>query len=402
MMTTNKATETNHTKRTLGLYIHVPFCERKCSYCGFLSFTGHSNGDLAAYASALRRELVLVASANGKGSGRTVDTVFFGGGTPSLLPGDEITLIMEKIHGLFDVSPDLEATLEANPGTLDLAKLEAYRDAGINRISLGIQSFDDAVLQSIGRIHDSRKALNSVDMVRKAGFSNLSLDLMFGLPGQTLETWLDSLKIAAELDPEHLSLYALQLEEGTPLYLDYKSERVPQVPTTLERRMYHEGSAFLQKRGYHRYEISNFAKPGADCRHNLKYWEMGEFLGAGPGACSFLDGNRWKNLESIEDWKDAIALGRLGVDNNTLSSDSIRDRAGIFVFTGLRKAAGIRFADFRRQVGEDFDAVFPEARTMLEACEREGLVAFEPGTQAGFRLTDAGIDRSNEIMSEFV
>jgi oxygen-independent coproporphyrinogen-3 oxidase len=166
--------------------------------------------------------------------------------------------------------------------------------------------------------------------------------------------------------------------------------------------MYHEGSAFLQSRGYQRYEISNFSQPGRACRHNLKYWEMGEFLGAGPGASSYMDNRRWKNLEYIKAWQGAIALEMLGVDNNSLSFDSKRDRAGIFVFTGLRKAEGIRYADFRRQVGEDFDTVFPEARAVLEACEREGLVAIETGEQAGFRLTDAGIDRSNEIMSEFV
>lgn len=401
-MTTNNEQKPNHTKRTLGLYIHVPFCERKCSYCGFLSYTGHGPEDFGSYAASLKREIALLAKAAGGKTARSLDTVFFGGGTPSLLSGDEVASIIGCIRESFAVSPDVEATLEANPGTLDLAKLEGYREAGINRISLGIQSFDDEVLRALGRIHDRRQALEAVELVRKAGFGNLSLDLMFGLPGQSLETWLDTLDKAAGLAPEHLSLYALQLEEETPLYRDYKSERVPQVPPALERRMYHEASAFLQACGYHRYEISNFARPGFACRHNLKYWEMGEFLGAGPGASSYLDGRRWKNMESIKSWQDAIALEILGVDNNTLSLDSIRDRAGIFVFTGLRKAEGIRFADFLREIGQDFETVYPEGRSILEVCEREGLLALETGPRAGFRLTDAGIDRSNEIMSEFV
>lgn len=314
----------------------------------------------------------------------------------------DLRLLLDSVREAFLLGNESEATLEANPGTLNPGLLLSAKASGFNRISLGVQSFDNGILGSLGRAHTEAQAVDSFGMAREAGFDNISLDLIFGLPGQSMKQWHQSLEQAIGLSPEHVSIYGLQLEEGTPLYQDYKCGRVPEVSVKLEREMYHEGAQILRNSGYGRYEISNFSKPGKECRHNLKYWTMGEFLGLGLGASSYIQGKRWQNLKYMDEWKACIEAGELPVDKNTLLSDSRNDEASILVFTGLRTQHGISFSQFEKITGLHFNKFYPWAQEMLDEWKEKNWIRYPVNPEEGFSLTDEGIDRSNEIMAEFV
>ena len=384
----------NRPEKPAGLYIHIPFCLKKCGYCDFLSFGGSEEALRERYARALVRELSLNKER------RSVDTIFIGGGTPSLLRADHIAEILKAARAAFRVQEDAEITIEANPKTLDQDKLRAYRKAGINRLSIGAQSMDGQLLAFMGRAHSPEDFLRNYRSARDAGFENINVDLMFGIPGQTRKAWRSSLSQIIGLAPEHISFYSLQLEEGTEFARMYRQGEMDLPPEEEDRAMYHEGIGMLKEAGYIHYEISNCARAGCECRHNLKYWSFDEYLAAGLGAHSFrYKQGRARNLSQLEAYLKAAEEGRLPVDEDAYERETEKDYMGEYVFTALRKMEGVSFSDFRATFGKDFFQVYSGSRKALMDYKARGLVELD---ETGFSLTARGIDISNEIMAEFV
>lgn len=366
--------------KKLGIYIHIPFCTSKCKYCGFYSLADSRNESHELYVEELIEDIIEYGKEYG--TDYLVDTVFIGGGTPSVLHENLIERIMKALKESFEISPDSEITIETNPKTLTMNKLCAYKKSGINRLSMGVQSFDNIMLEGLGRIHKAEDVFQNFHLAREAGFDNINLDLMFGIPGQTMEIWLDTLKQVVELEPEHISFYSLQIEEGTPFYDMYKNGTLDEVTDEVDRQMYHEAIKDLALAGYEHYEISNCAKAGRECKHNLKYWSMDDYLGIGHGASSFIGGVRFAEAPNLE-----------------YNINSFMDDVGEFVFTGLRKREGISLEQFRQKFGKELWSVFSREVFNEQSFFEAGLVEEVDGF---FRLTEAGIDVSNEIMAEFV
>ncbi len=318
------------------LYIHIPFCVRKCLYCDFTSVP-YDEEQANNYAEALCKELVLKKHEAGN-----LKTVYIGGGTPSLMSEQFFEILFSCLTANFRFAPQAEITVEANPGTLSKAKLGILVSMGINRISFGIQSFQDNELKALGRIHTSREAVTALEMAKKAGLTNISLDLMYGIPGQTSATWRDTLKNAVKLAPSHISAYELTPEKGTPLFclLEEKRIELPDEERVLE--MYDDAIDYLAANDYGHYEISNFARPGFTCRHNMNYWNRGEYIAAGAGAHSFIAGVRTRNTGNIPVYIDRLRTGTLPVEESlTISAtEALREQ----LFLGLRKTDGIPLA----------------------------------------------------------
>lgn len=379
--------------RELELYIHIPFCIRKCAYCDFLSGTADAK-EIEDYTAALISEIEAYKALafNDK-----VTTIFFGGGTPSILSGSQMERIFEALRGTFDIAGAAEITVEANPGTVTYEKLTAYRSVGINRISFGLQSANDEELKRLGRIHTFEEFLESYKMARACGFQNINVDLISAIPKQTAEQFEQSLKKITELQPEHISVYSLIIEEGTPFAKLY-GEGAPlekDLPSEEEERLiYRKTKAFLEKQGYHRYEISNYAKEGLECRHNLGYWERKNYLGLGLGASSLMENVRYHNTE---DWKEYIAnakkLQQIQKDVETLT---VEEQMEEFVFLGLRKMQGIseqKFQEaFQKSIGECYGE---NIRKVME----KGLLDERDGN---LYLTEKGIDISNYVFAEIL
>lgn len=375
-----------------GIYLHVPFCIKKCDYCDFVSFP--ENGMAESYFNALWREIDLCAEKN---SGKQFNTVFFGGGTPSALPPYYITRTMERIMSSLNVVPD-EVTIECNPGTVSQEKLKEYKRAGFNRISIGVQSFDDRLLRGIGRIHTATDAYQAADAARAAGFDNINIDLMYGLPGQTVESYTDSVRRAAGLAVEHISAYSLILEEGTRLYhrVNNGEIRLPDEDDVYD--MHRAGMELLAESGYSRYEISNYAKPGKKCLHNLNYWNVGEYLGLGLNSSSALrkygELIRFANSACMEKYLSDIKNGVLPREEIQLISES--EEMFEWAMLGLRKIDGVDRRAFFRRFGADFADVFSSAVTTLENMgwlEQEAEHIY---------LTDRGLDMQNTALMEFM
>lgn len=385
----------NRYKKEAGLYIHIPFCLKKCGYCDFLSFGGCDEILQTRYIEALISEIQMYA-----GKGIRLDTVYIGGGTPSLLRAENIEKIMKAAQAAFCINKDAEITIEANPKTLTCEKLMAYRRAGINRLSIGAQSMNDHLLELMGRVHDSADFVNNFREARNAGFDNINVDLMFGIPEQTMEMWEDSLEQILNVSPEHISFYSLQLEEGTEFARKYRNGEMDLPDTELDRQMYHRGIEMLENAGYVHYEISNCAKPGKCSRHNIKYWNFDEYYAVGLGAHSFLykEGRRC-NTSEFEKYFEMIGMGQLPRDESMYEEETIRDFMGEYVFTSLRKREGLSFEDFNETFGMDFFSVYSRQATVLDEYVRKGLVVI---TDTHITLTIKGIDHSNEIMAEFV
>lgn len=390
-------------RRPLELYLHIPFCMRKCRYCDFLSAPAEE-AVRERYVQALIREIGAVPEADRP---YRVETIFFGGGTPSILTGEQIGRVMEALRRRFLLDPDAEISLEANPGTLDPEKLEACRAAGINRLSLGLQSADDRELKRLGRLHDYGTFRETYRMAREAGFDNINVDLMSSLPGQLEESWERSLRLAAELGPEHLSAYSLIIEEGTPFYEEYGEDELRreagEKPVFLpseeqERRMYQRTKEVLREYGYERYEISNYAKPGRACRHNEGYWTGVEYLGLGLGASSYIEETRFSNRRDLEGYleicgaEDGPAVERLREEICRLTRT---EREEEFFFLGLRRMAGVRRSDYRARFGEDWG----KYRDPMTRLIRQGFLKETP---EGIALTEAGIDVSNAVFAELL
>ena len=381
------------TTNNLGLYIHIPFCRKKCKYCDFLSFPCTSEQVYREYVTALCMEM---DSRREDCESYVVDSVFIGGGTPSLISPEDIRRLMDTVRKDFHLAEDAEITIETNPASITQAKLDAYLASGINRISIGIQSFDNHILRRLGRLHDKNEAFQKIQMVRKSGFTNINIDLMFGIPEQPMKTWLDTIRQGIFLGPQHISLYSLQLEKGTPLYKEvYEDKLFAPTPEILDREMYHEAIRLLRQAGYVHYEISNTAFPGKESKHNLKYWSYDEYLGLGPGASSFFGGQRFKNHGKINRYIDAIKKHQVPMDERSIERYSEQEEMGIYVFTGLRKAEGISLDDFRQRFERDLFSVYDPA--ILR--RYKGLLKL---SENQLYLTDAGMDVSNTVMAEFV
>lgn len=398
-MTTNKraAGET-----WLGLYIHIPFCLKKCSYCDFYSEAGQPRQLQKAYVQATMEELGFYSRSIGRG--RRVDSVFIGGGTPTILDAEDIYRILEAARANFAVEPNAEITIESNPATLTPEKLDKYRKAGINRISMGVQSMDDSLLAFMGRAHTAQEVLDSYRLIKEAGFTNINLDVMFGVPGQTLEMWQETVRQVLELEPNHLSFYSLELAEGTQLYRQVTEEGLKETPTELDRQMYHYLLAQMKGHGYEQYEISNGALPGYSCRHNLKYWNLDEYLGIGASAHSYVNHVRWANqgdifryIEGVQTPPDRKALTTQAVD--WIHHNSLADDMTDYAFTALRKNRGLDKEDFAKRFGMDFWQVFHGERPAFEGFLAEGKAAEEGQS---IRITGKGMDMANQIISLFV
>ena len=375
-----------------GIYLHVPFCVKKCDYCDFISFP--EKGMAKGYFEALWQEIELCRAEN---RDREFNTVFFGGGTPSMLPPYYITQTMERIRDSFNLTID-EATIECNPGTLDEEKLTAYKKAGFNRISIGVQSFDDRLLCSIGRIHTSSEAEEAVSLARAAGFDNINIDIMYGLPNQTEEDYITSIERAAGLGVEHISAYSLILEEGTRLYDRVKSGEIYLPDEDAVYDMHRAGMERLSELGYTRYEISNYSKPGKQCLHNLNYWNVGEYLGIGLNSSSALmeDGGlvRFRNADVISQYIDEINKGSL--PRREIEHISDEDEMFEWAMLGLRKIEGVDRKAFVKRFGTDFADVFSQA---VDTLEKMGWLEQD---ERYIRLTDRGLDMQNSALMEFM
>jgi oxygen-independent coproporphyrinogen-3 oxidase len=380
--------------RPLGLYLHVPFCSAICHYCNFNR--GLVDADLKRqYVDAVTAEIRRAPARFGWRPGETrADTVFFGGGTPSLLEGGEVEAILAACRDAFDVDRGAEVTLEANPESASSPLLDRARRAGVNRLSLGVQSFRHDELVRLGRLHDVPQARRAVARARRAGFDNLSLDLMMWLPEQTVPQWLESIDEAIGLRPDHLSLYMLELYPNAPLRDEMARAHWSQAPDDDAAEMYEAAMARLESAGYRQYEISNVALPGRESRHNLKYWTDGEWLGFGPGAHSTLAGARWKNVPATGEYVTRVAAGLpLETERRDLSAEERWQEA---LITGLRLQSGISLAAMAESYGVDLDARFgADLRRFAEA----GVVTRDGDR---LRLTRRGMLVANEVLRVFI
>ncbi len=395
-------------KKFLSLYVHIPFCAVKCKYCDFLSFDGESYGTMLRYVDCLCQEIKLYAPIADE---YIVRSVFIGGGTPSLLDESLIINIMAFIKKTFALEKNVEVTIEANPGTLRHQKLNGYKQAGVNRISIGLQSADDSMLRRLGRLHNYDQFVASFKAARRAGFNNINIDVMSGLPGQTIHSYVDTLSKVIEYSPEHISSYSLSIEEGTPFANDPSVlESLP--PEMIERRMYEITKKLLSVNGYERYEISNYAKPGYECKHNMVYWTGGEYVGFGLGASSYFQGKRFNNMRDIFGYielMENVSDKFVETDNlETLYNDTTRvlrenvtpiyidSRMEEFMFLGLRMMCGVSREDFAERFKKDIYEVYAP---VLNKYIDEGYMATEGDR---IYLTDMGIDVSNVILADFL
>ena len=391
--------------RKISIYIHIPFCIRKCLYCDFLS--APSTPDcIEQYVRALEAEIRFSPDLNGLTAAQIpddpeiqVDTVFLGGGTPSLLTPDQLERILTAVRESYRVQDGAEISMEVNPGTADLERLQAYRGAGINRLSIGVQSVDDAELALLGRIHRAGQAEKIFREARRAGFDNINIDLMSALPGQTTDRWEQNLRIVCAWGPEHISAYSLIIEEGTPFA---EMDLLPLPSEEEDRLMYHRTQTVLAEYGYQRYEISNYARPGRACRHNCGYWTGHEYLGLGLGASSLIGDRRFKVTASMPEYLRRIRLADSGEIKDPahyyeeIQQLTLRDRMEEFMFLGLRMTEGVSEAEFRRRFGNPVDAVYGP----LLARHTDGGLLERTGDR--IRLTEKGLDLANYVMSDFI
>ncbi|MFD3157595.1 radical SAM family heme chaperone HemW [Haloimpatiens sp. FM7330] len=368
----------------VSLYIHIPFCKQKCLYCDFPSFSGKENL-MVRYAKALSKEINKI--------NRKVRTIFIGGGTPTYLCLEAWEIIKKSLDNL-DKDKDIEFTVEGNPGTFKEEKLEFLKQIGVNRLSIGLQAWQNQLLKKLGRIHTREDFEQSFYMARKCGFKNINVDLMFGLPDQTLNQWIETLNNVMDMKPEHLSCYSLIIEEGTPFYKMYNGDKLKVPSEELERNMYEKTISILEENEYYQYEISNFSKRNKECKHNLTYWDLEDYIGCGAGAHSYIDGIRYRNEINIEKYIDKINENEIAsVENH---KNIVKDDMEEFMFMGLRKIKGISIKEFERRFETNIYSVYGDViykyKNLNLLNEREGHIA----------LSKKGIQVSNTIMSEFI
>lgn len=377
-------------KKDLGLYIHIPFCVKKCEYCDFLSWNAGEE-ERQQYVAALLSE---IESYREFAKGYRVSTIFIGGGTPSVLLPKQMEDILQKIYEIFELERRPEITVEVNPGTVDEEKLQCYKENGVNRLSMGLQSVKDEKLRLLGRIHTYQEFVESYELARKAGFDNISIDLISSVPGQTLQEWKEELETAAAQNPEHISVYQLIIEEGTPFYEKYAEhpELLPDEETS--REIYLWTGKFLKEAGYEQYEISNYAKPGKESRHNLKYWERGDYLGLGLGAASMVRNIRMSNTKDMRTYLERCDKPKtMREDVQFLEEPRQMEE---FMFLGLRKTRGVSKKEFERIFGREMDMVYEKA---LHKCLENGMLLEHKDR---IFLSEEGTLLSNMVLSEFL
>lgn len=377
-------------EKKLGIYLHIPFCKQKCYYCDFPSFAGQE----ACQEEYLDTLLLEIRKVGANYQDRIVDTIFFGGGTPSILPADALPRVLDEVRVSFVIDERAEITAEANPGTVDSHKLLRWRKAGMNRISFGVQSFHDTLLRAIGRIHTGEEARMAVRMAREAGFANINLDLIYGLPGQTIDMLKQDVMEAIALKVEHLSVYGLIVEEDTLLERMVDDGRAILPCEEEEEAMYDWITAYLPEQGYHRYEISNYARAGRECRHNLKYWQFDEYIGLGSAAHSFEGRKRLANERIPSDY-----IRRMHAEGSARlleEAETIAELQGEYIFLALRTTQGVDTEDFCHTFGTDFFALYGD---IIERMKNERLLE-----QAGryVRLTELGMKYGNRVFAQFV
>lgn len=385
--------------KEMELYIHVPFCIKKCAYCDFLSAPAGEE-ERQRYVETMIKE---IQGYRKKYQEYCVTTIFVGGGTPSVLSGEQIKEVFNALRASFVIDTQAEITIEVNPGTVTEEKVEAWMQAGVNRISIGLQSVNDEELQMLGRMHTYKDFLNTYHLLRDKGFNNLNIDLISAIPGQTLESWKTTLSTVAELEPEHISAYSLIVEEGTPFYTIYgeggadgnlESVVQPLPDEETERFIYEETEMILQKYGYDRYEISNYAKPGYACRHNEGYWRRVNYLGVGLGASSLIENQRFRNFSTYDAYMDAIQNQKLF--HEEVESLSVTDEMEEFMFLGLRMMSGISREEFQKKFGKKIETVYEK---QIQQLKKDGLIEF---VENRIRLTKRGIDISNYVFEQFL
>ncbi len=374
------------------LYIHIPFCVCKCRYCDFLSFSSDDD-TVRKYTDALIREI-----SSKKNKENITDTIFIGGGTPSLLDVKYIKEIFDSLYDDFNISDDAEITIEANPGTITKEKAKAYAELGINRVSMGLQSADNEVLKKLGRIHDFNQFLESYDILRNEGMSNINVDIMSGLPGQSVAKYEETLYKVCDVNPEHISAYSLIVEEGTPFYQMYnpvdglRRDELPDEDS--EREQYYITRDILKDAGYFRYEISNYSKPGYECRHNTGYWRGVPYIGMGLGASSLWNGTRYNNTGDMSEYIRCSMKPDSIAENVQKLTDT--DKMEEFMFLGLRMTEGIQISEFYEKFGVTVNEVYGEVikkYSDMKMLEING---------ENMKLTDKGVDVSNIIFADFI
>ena len=376
-------------KTPLGIYVHVPFCRSKCQYCDFYSLTAKDDKLMDGYLNAICAH---IKETGPLAPAYKVDTIYFGGGTPSFFGADGMATILTAIRRNFDVDSNAEITFEANPDSVSDSLLKRLYAEGFNRVSLGVQTDDDDLLKKLGRPHDYAQAVSAAQRIRKAGFKNLSIDLMYGLPGQTLKSWKDTLERVLTMNPEHISCYGLKLEEGTPMY-DYRD--FLKLPSDdVQADMYLEAVEILRSKGFRQYEISNFARKGLYSRHNMKYWTGGEYLGFGPNASSDFAGKRFTIVRDLQGFIQGIRTG--GEIIQDLEEIPLRERAGEYLMLRLRTSTGINREEYERQYLLPFDPI-------EEALEKSRSFGHAARSEDGrWRLTPKGFLVSNTIISDLL
>ncbi len=381
------------------LYIHIPFCVKRCAYCDFVSGV-YDPAKADACIKALRKELA------GIPEGTALSTLYIGGGTPTVLPASRLAELIRNIFSRFRFMEDYEATIEANPGTLDREKAGLLMSSGINRISIGVQSFNRAELELLGRIHSPEEAEQAVRIARDAGCENIGIDLIYAIPGQDMDSWKKTLAKAVSLMPEHISAYELTVEKGTVLYERLNAGRpqggdgfrLPEEATVIE--MYEYTIDYLKAGGFVHYEVSNFAVPGWQCRHNLNYWDRGEYYGVGPGAHSFLNGTRYCNTSALDEYTRAVSeKGRPPCDAEEITGDRAVSEA---VFLGLRKTGGLCLESFARLYGQNILSRYGRQISRLEDAGLIEMVSVGCSYETSLRLTRKGLLLSNEVFEKFM
>ena len=376
-------------KKPLGIYVHVPFCRSKCQYCDFYSLACKDDKSIETY---LRAVCAHIRESGPLTPGYKVDTIYFGGGTPSFLGADALATILTTIRRAFDVDPNAEITLEANPDSVSDQFLRRVKAEGFNRISLGVQTDDDELLKKLGRPHDFAQVVGAVQRIRKVGFKNISLDLMYGLPGQSLVNWKDTLERVITLNPDHISCYALKVEENTPLYACKDILNI--ADDDVQAEMYLAAVEILRGNGFRQYEISNFARKGLYSRHNMKYWSGGEYLGFGPAASSDFGGRRFTIIRDLQGYVNGIKTGGAILDE--VDEVPLRERAGEYLMLRLRTISGINRYEYERKFLLPFDEI--EA-----ALERSRDMGYAIRSDEGrWRLTPRGYLISNDIITDLL
>lgn len=374
--------------KEVGLYIHIPFCLKKCDYCDFYSIDNFDENIQNKYVDAIINE---IKSYNDKLKDYTVKTIYFGGGTPSTLSVQNITRILEKIY-VFNITENAEVTIELNPETLSYTYLQELYKTKINRISIGMQSLSNKFLKQIGRIHTKEKFLEQFDNAKKVGFTNINVDIMYGFYNQTIEDLTDTLDELINLNPTHISAYSLILEENTKMFDDFENGKISEIDEDLERKMYYIVTDTLEENGYNRYEISNYAKEGYESKHNSSYWQDISYIGFGCSATSYFENFRYKNPPNVLDYIDKNGI----VENIEIEEVTKENKIEEYFFLGLRMKKGVSYSDFYKKFNVEIDSIF---KNEIDKLIIDGLIEKNGDT---LKLTNKGFDLSNYVLSNFI